>query len=108
MRGTKKGNRNYLILGSIPGTVPGIPLPGSEAILPLNWDIFTTLVMSYLNSPLFVDFMKKLDDSGKGTAMFDTLWPLPSGLAGITIRFAYTLNKPWDFVSNPINVEIVP
>ena len=55
-----------------------------------------------------MNFMGILDPAGDGAAIFNTLGPMPPGLAGMTMSFAYALNKPWDFVSNPVNVEIVP
>jgi hypothetical protein len=37
-----------------------------------------------------------------------TVGPLPPVAVGITMHFAYALNGPWDFASNPVGVEIVP
>ena len=48
-----RGNalRRYLLLGTMSGTKPGIPLtPGGE-VLPLNPDLFTSILLQYLNSP---------------------------------------------------------
>ena len=100
-------NRTYIMLGSVTGTAPGNALPGNLAILPLNWDPFTDLVIKYMNSSFFVNFMGVLDPSGGGTAQFNTIAPIP-GMAGVTFSFAYAMRKPWDFVSNPINIEVVP
>jgi hypothetical protein len=33
--------------------------------------------------------------------------PFPGG-AGVTMYFAYCLNKPYDFASNFVSVQIVP
>jgi len=98
--------RVYLLLGSITGTAPGMPLPGGQAILPLNWDLFTVLVLANLNSPAFQGFMSTLGSNGTAMAVFNTLGPMP-GTAGLTLSFAYCLNDPWDFVSNPVQVAIV-
>ncbi len=36
-------------------------------------------------------------------------WKPPTSFAaGLTIHFANALNNPWDFVSNPVGIEIVP
>ena len=104
--GKDHANRNYILLGSISGTDPGIPLPGGLVTLPLNWDFFTNLVISMINSSIFYNFMSKLDAYGTGKAQLN-LGPVP-GAAGITMHFAYALNSPWDFVSNPVGIEIVP
>jgi hypothetical protein len=98
--------RNYLLLGSVSGTSPGTPLPGGSVILPLNWDTFTSLVVLYANTPIFHDFLGVLDSQGSGKAQLN-LGPVP-GYAGSVLYFAYALNKPWDFVSNPVKIEIVP
>jgi hypothetical protein len=104
--GEENGDRGYLLLGSITGTDPGMPLPGSMATLPLNWDGFTLLVVLYANAPIFKDFMGTLDVQGCGTAQLD-LGPVP-GFAGTILYFAFCLNKPFDYVSNPVGIEILP
>ena len=104
--GPANGNRIYLMLGSITGSFPGTPLPGGTAVLPINWDIFTGLVVSLLNTPVFSNFQGNLDVSGKSTAMLN-LGPLP-GAAGLTMTFAYAVAPPWDFASNPVDITIVP
>lgn len=100
--------RNYILLGSISGTSPGFPLPNSNKTLPLNWDLFTDIVVAWLNSTMFIDFMGALDMEGQATATWDTLGPLPAGSAGLIVDFAFALRGPWNFVSNPIAIEIVP
>jgi len=102
------GNRNYLILGSITGTSPGSPLPGGIATLPLNWDSFTYLVLDNINSTIFSNFMGKLDGDGSGKAGFDSFGPIDPSAIGLTMSYAFALNKPWDFASNPISISIVP
>ena len=77
------------------------------ATLPLNWDILTNLVVAFVNTPPFSNFMGQLDSAGSSSAKFDTLGPIP-GAAGLTLYFAYALNNPWDFASNPVAVDIVP
>lgn len=105
--GSENANRGYLLLGSVSGVLPGTPLPGGTAILPLNWDAFTGLTVIYTNTSLFQDFMGTLDASGSGLSALN-LGPLSPGSAGNKMYFAYALNKPFDFVSNPVRVKIVP
>jgi hypothetical protein len=64
------------------------------------------MVMKMVNSFLFQDFMGALDGNGKAAAQMN-LPPVP-GFAGTTLTFAYAINAPWDFASNPVAVEIVP
>lgn len=101
-------DRGYILLGSVSGTSPGTSLPGGKAVLPLNWDAFTNLVITQINTPHFSDFSGNLDSSGKGAALFDTLGPLPPGFLGTVIHFAALLDGPWDAPSNSAAVEIIP
>jgi hypothetical protein len=105
---TQSAGRAYAMLGSVTGTAPGNVLPGNWVTLPLNWDPFTNLVITHMNSPIFTDFAGFLDASGLGHAVFDTQGPLPMGMTGLSFSFAYALSQPWDFVSNPINILVVP
>lgn len=104
--GTLNADRNYLILGTVTGTSPGTALPGGLATLPVNWDPFTDLALGMANSPVFHEFMGKLDNLGKASARLNAP-PVP-GLAGISMHFACCLNCPFDFASNPVEIEIVP
>lgn len=104
--GLENAGRNYLMLGSISGTSPGTLLPGGLAVLPLNWDLFTNTIIDMLNSYVFHNFMGHLNGTGTGNATLN-LGPVP-GAAGITMYFAFALNKPWNFTSNPVAIEIVP
>jgi hypothetical protein len=105
--GTNSG-RTYLLLGGITGTDPGTPLPGGLATLPLNWDLFTNMVISLMNSPVFTGFMGTLDGNGESTALFDSMGPLPAAAVGLDMSFAFALLHPWDFVSNPLTVTVAP
>lgn len=101
-------NRQYLLLGSLTGTSPGLPLPGGHAVLPCNWDIFTDIVITLINGPVFQNFHGYLDGNGYATAILDASQPLPS--SGFTMSFAYALfpQPAWNFASNPVNIDIVP
>lgn len=107
LAGVGNANRNYILLGGITGTVPGTPLPGGMATLPLNWDVFTDLVLNVINTPVCSNFMGQLDGTGSANANFNTFGPIP-GAAGITVNFAYAMNMPWNFVSNPVSISVVP
>jgi hypothetical protein len=100
------GNRDYMLFGSISGHEPGTPLPGGQTKLPLKWDIFTNVVINLANSPIFSNFLGTLGPDGKATATLNL--PAVPGLAGITMSFAYALNKPWDFASNAADILITP
>lgn len=103
--GAAKAGKSYGIFGSVTGTSPGTMLPSGE-LLPLNWDIFTNLVVGMFNTGPFQSFLGTLDGSGQATAAF--ILPSGTGTAGVTFYFAYALYNPWDIASNPVAIKIVP
>jgi len=104
--GPQNAGRTYVMFGSVTGTSPGVPLPGG-ATLPLNWDAFSELALSLVNTPVFAGFAGTLDGAGRATATLDTLGPVPVAL-GVTLHFAYGLHGPWNFASNPVAVRFSP
>jgi len=103
--GRSNANRTYLIVGGVTGTEPGFQLPGGM-MLPINWDVFSDLVMALLNGPVFSNFMATLDSQGNAQAALNAP-PIPPGFVGTVMYYAYTLNNPFDFVSNPVEIEII-
>jgi hypothetical protein len=75
--------------------------------LPVNWDFFTSLVINLMNLPLFQQFAGNLDGLGGGTAGFG-LFQVDPGMIGLEFTLAFALRNPWDFVSNPVQIEVVP
>jgi len=104
--GQEHANNGFLIFGSISGTSPGTLLPPGLVTVPVNWDIFTTLLINLANTPFFSNFLGTLDSNGRGTATL-TL-PPGTGAAGLSMYYAYALCLPWDFASNPVQIDIVP
>ncbi|MHC4942075.1 MAG: FG-GAP repeat domain-containing protein [Planctomycetota bacterium] len=105
--GVANAHRHYILLGTVSGTSPGYPLPGGMVTLPLNWDAFTGVVLALLNTSIFSNFLSTLDASGESSAQINS-GPLPPGYVGVVMHYAYALNNPFNFVSNPLSVEIVP
>jgi hypothetical protein len=102
------GNRNYLILGGTSGSYPGYALPVIPRLyVPVNWDWFTDLEMTLLNTSIFHDFMGQLGADGMGSAQLNVP-PVPPGTAGVVMTFAFCMNNPFNYVSTPMDVEIVP
>lgn len=104
--GLDNAGRSYVVLGSVSGTAPGTPLPQNLAILRLNWDIFTDLVLSMVNTPLFINFRSSLDTQGRSTAQLNTPI-LSSTYVGLKMQYAFSLLNKFDFVSNPVEIEIL-
>ena len=102
-----RGNRTYFLLGSLSGVTPGLSLPGGYAILPLNWDPFTDIVLSHLNTTVFTNFRGSLDGQGSAVAQLNAP-PLPPSAVGLDMFYAYCLSNPFDFASNHLEIEIVP
>jgi hypothetical protein len=61
-----------------------------------------------VNTPIFSDFLGTLGASGEGTSQLDTQGPLPPGASELTMYFAYFLNMPIDYASNPVAIDIMP
>lgn len=100
--GIKNKNRAYYMLGSMSGTSPGFPLPGQNVVMPLNWDLFLVNMITWINTPMFANFSGILDSQGLGGAVL-TAGPT-SGFIGQKLYFAYLLDNPFDFVSNPVTI----
>lgn len=98
--------REYMVLGSFSGSYPGTLLPGG-LILPLNRDWVSNYILGHINGSLFQDFQGYLDGQGQAAAHLQMV-PLSPLYAGETVTFAFTLTATYDFVSNPIDIEIVP
>ncbi|MFH2000205.1 MAG: C25 family cysteine peptidase [Planctomycetota bacterium] len=105
--GAGNSGRPYLLLGTLSGTSPVYTLPGG-AVLPLNWDAFTDLLLAFLNTAVCQNFYNTLDGMGQATAALDTFGPLDPALIGETANFAFTLGNPFDFASNPIAITFEP
>ncbi len=104
--GAQSAGRGYYMLGSTSGTVPGTPLPGSAARVPLNVDPLTNRIIGFYGTPFFEDFTGMLDQSGTAAATMNM--PPQPGAAGMTMSFVSLLIQPIDLVSNPLSIAIVP
>lgn len=106
--GRANAGRIYLLLGTNSGTVPGIPAFGGN-VVPLNKDEVFMTILTFRNGPRFQKFRWLLDADGKGSALLDTLGPVPATVAiGSKLHFAFTTTFPFDFQSNAVEIEIVP
>ncbi|MFH1999702.1 MAG: hypothetical protein ABIK28_08480, partial [Planctomycetota bacterium] len=105
--GSAKASKKYLLLGGVSGTQPGTPLPLGYVVLPLNWDVYTDFVASLLNTQFYTDFLGTLDSAGMGMAQLNAP-ALPGTAIGVKMVYAYCLNYPWHFASEPVEIEIVP
>jgi predicted outer membrane repeat protein len=105
--GVINGGRFYLLLISMSGTDPGTPLPGGYAVLPLNFDWLTNVGLLYINTQTFKQFLGVLNPSGIAWAQLNAKTYIPTSVP-FAVTFAYALNNTWNFVSNPVNVVVMP
>jgi len=105
--GATYATRNYFIAGTLSGVYPGTVLPGG-LVIPLNRDWVTDYILAHMNAPAFVDFYGTLDGTGSATAGLVLAGPGLAPYVGQTLNFAFTMSSTFDYVSNPIFVEIVP
>lgn len=104
--GIDNANRNYALFGCASGTSPGLPLPGGHAVLPINWDVLTDVILQNANvSPVFMNFIGKIDATGMAKAQLNCP-PIP-GFGGTRLNFAFAMNNPFDYASNPVTVMLM-
>ncbi len=106
--GSAEARRVYLMLGSASGTRSNLVLPGEFSVLPLQFDAFSVLTLTALNSQAFGSFLGTLDSLGSAQATL-SLPALPSSAAGQTLHFSYLLFSPsFDLSSQPVAVRLLP
>jgi|GEM_PF-3350645 len=103
--GIEYGSRICFLLGSMSGTSPGTTLPGGN-ILPLNKDPFFDYILQNYNGVNFIGFRGFLNPSGDAFALFDTRGQVPLPVATV-LHFAFTTEFPYDFQSNPVEIDII-
>lgn len=106
--GPNYGGHDYLVLGSLSGTSPGINLPGGVH-LPLNWDTFLTFTIVNAGSAVLPNSIGVLDSTGSSWAKLVIPGPLDPGLIGLAMDFSTLLAKgPFTFASNVTTVTLGP
>lgn len=85
--GAPRGGESYLVLGSLSGTSPGVPL--ASGVLPLVPDGYFLHTLTHPNGAPLVDSLGVLDEAGVAQALF-VLPPLEVPfLVGTTVHHAY-------------------
>ncbi|PIE23483.1 MAG: hypothetical protein CSA62_07655 [Planctomycetota bacterium] len=103
--GSQHAQQFFLMLGSASGTQPGMRV-NSKLSIPLNYDAFTGLGLSAINTPVFAKFLGKLDRNGSATATL-TLPRLNLASSGIRLDFAYLLfAKKAGFTSQALELRL--
>ena len=76
--GVANGGRRYIVFSSVTGWEPGTAFPGGMITVPFNWDVFSNLALSLINTPSFANFGGNLSAMGTGQAQFVTGIPIPA------------------------------
>jgi len=104
--GVENAEDQYFLMCGLLGASPGQALPGG-LVCPCNWDhVVMPLVRSLNNLAIFFNFIGTLDTDGQAFPRFE--WPGYPGSAGLVIYFAGCTIYPFDFVTNPVEVEVMP
>jgi hypothetical protein len=105
--GAGYAGRAYAVGAGLSGSVPGTPLPGGE-VFPVNWDWLTDFMIANPSSPVFPNSRGSLDGQGRMTSGLVLAGPGATAFVGQTLTFAFALTGSFDFVSNPVFIEIEP
>ncbi|MCU0866329.1 MAG: hypothetical protein MUC36_21300 [Planctomycetes bacterium] len=100
--GPQFANRPYAVFASLSGTAPGTPI--GSVTMPLVQDGFMGIVIGSL--AVLPGFLAQANAAGNAEAVFDTQIPVPAGLLGLQLHFAYVALGPIDRVSEPVRLTV--
>lgn len=107
--GANFAGQTYWLVGSASGTSPGLDLGG--ALLPLNYDSFTTFTLTHPNSALLQGTLGTIDAEGLADAAIVTPPGLAPSLAGVTLHFAAVVldsaTSVVDYATNPTSLTLL-
>lgn len=109
--GGSLGGLTHLVLGSLSGTAPGIPVDG--LLLPLVLDDYLLFSLGNPNQAPLTGSLDVLDPGGESLTLFDLPAGSPPGLVGMSAHHAYAVidlsgSVQVVFTSNPIEVRLIP
>lgn len=98
----------YLLLGTVSGTTPGIPV--DSVVLPLTSDPYFLFTVSNANTPPLTDSFGLLDGSGAATASLTVPAGLPASFVGLTLHHAFlvfdALSLTAELASNALALQL--
>lgn len=104
--GTDNAFRQYFLLGTFTGQLPGITL-GNGLHIPLNLDAYFFLLVDFPNL-LIAPQIGTLNAAGQAVATYSIPPGTPPELVGITLEHAFVLLNPKDFASNAEPLLLTP
>lgn len=100
----------YLVLGTMSGTEPGIPL--NVGVLPINFDAYSALTMATANSGPFVATFGLLDGQGTAGGAISIAPGLPAVLSGLVLHHSFVVVDPatseFVHVGNAVRMDLLP
>ena len=105
--GTGAVGHPYLVLGSLSGTTPGIPL-GAGVVLPLNEDWFLHTTVAQAGSAVLPGSIGLLDAAGRAEVALVAGPGLLNPLVGLTIDWAAVDYAGPFAVTGTVDLDIVP
>jgi len=108
--GPDRGGEGYFLLGSLSGTSPGLPVPGSPGLgLPLNFDAYFQITLA--GGP-FLNQTGTLDADGHADAALALPPVAEPAFAGLHLHHAYVTFDPgagtFPFASNAVPLVFEP
>ena len=107
--GPLSGNNLYLVLGTVSGTTPGIPV--GAFTLPLTFDGYLNFTLLNANSGVLQNTLGFLDANGRAAAALNVSAGTNPGLAGTNVDhafIAFDLALIPTFVSEATRVQLLP
>ncbi len=88
--GTGHAGDTYFLLGTASGPVPGSVIAGTS--IPLNWDVYSDITVTFANTPLFDQTFGTLDGTGNASSSFVVTPGLaPAAAVGLILHHAYVI-----------------
>ena len=106
--GVAEAGRPYVLLPSLGGTAPGLPLPSGPGTLPLNVDALTLAFLGVAPSPMFPGFLGLLDGSGSASASLTPPAGSLVGLLGERLDLAAVVGPPFTRATNAVGILLAP
>lgn len=105
--GAANANRLYVLLGTLSGTSPGTLI--DQTIVPVNWDVYTSLILFEPFLPNFGGFWGVLDADGNAEATLSVPGPAAQTLQGFEMNHAFAVYGPVvDYASQPQPLLFTP
>ncbi len=104
----ENGGAEYIFRCSLRGAFSGSPSAGEAPLQPVHRAAPDEIFSLNPGTALFFHAVNTLDAAGRGVMQMNIPITLSPESAGAVLRFIYTLNHPDRFVSNPVDITVMP